>query len=391
MPLDIKLTSYGGLGVYVGRDVSAGETIFALPSHSMLHVPKGAQAMLPLILARERRNASSELMRRYLATLPSECPDNLATRGEDDLALAAESLHGWKVDLLRRERQAMTMAGWPMGASSWSDEEIRWATCMKLSRAFAGVGSGPVMMPFVDLLNHDHTKGDCRERGRWVDEATGQWVAEVVAERDLPQGTEVVYPYSESPSKARLLTSFGFSEGAASASLAASELPERDSAFLEANGCKGSARTDLVMADGEETLGDDALQWAVRCIRLALYEPEEAEWALRHGHLEAGWGGAGTTMLPNDAEAAQMLSSILQKDHRITSNTGEMCSNAQTPERRARQAELLDAASADLREAIREETAALTSCAEGFGAAQAAILERGQALFGGGDEEEDES
>ena len=48
VPLDIKLTSYGGLGVYVGRDVSAGETIFALPSHSMLHVPKGAQAMLPL-------------------------------------------------------------------------------------------------------------------------------------------------------------------------------------------------------------------------------------------------------------------------------------------------------------------------------------------------------
>ena len=42
VPLDIKLTSYGGLGVYVGRDVSAGETIFALPSHSMLHVPKGA-------------------------------------------------------------------------------------------------------------------------------------------------------------------------------------------------------------------------------------------------------------------------------------------------------------------------------------------------------------
>ena len=78
---------------------------------------------------------------------------------------------------------------------------MRWATCIKWSRAFAGVGDGPVMMPFIDLLNHDSNTPSCAERGVWVDEANGEWAAEVVALRDLPAGTEVTYAYSYSPSK----------------------------------------------------------------------------------------------------------------------------------------------------------------------------------------------
>ena len=272
-------------------------------------------------------------MRLFIRTPPKGCPDNLAIRGEDDLALVSQSLHAWKADLLRRERQVMHASG-----GDWSEEEVRWATCMKLSRAFAGTGSGPVMMPLMDLFNHNHTRGDCRESGRWVDESAGRWDASIVAERDLPEGTELVYPYSESPSKARLLTSFGFTEGAASATLAATQLPERDASFMAAQGChgKGAPRTDLDLEPGATVIGQANLRDAVRCIRLALYTPEEASWALKSGHLDGPWGGVVTAhnraiALGSKAEE-DILASVLEKDHRVAVNTGRMCEAAHTEE-----------------------------------------------------------
>ena len=256
-------------------------------------------------------------MRLYLETLPSTCPENLAVRGAADGELVAASLHAWKVDLLRREQQTLRRAP-SNGGAAWSDDEVRLASCLKTSRAFAGVGNGPVMMPFIDLMNHAHVHPSCTERGRWVNEAAGEWVAELVAQRDLAEGDELTYLYTETPSKARMLTSFGFTAGMPSASLAAAQLPERDATWLSEHGCGGPPRTDLYldaaggkpppptpppMPDGSAAprapprppslaLSDAALKEAVRCVRLRLYTPEEATWAISSGHLAADWGGA---------------------------------------------------------------------------------------------------
>jgi hypothetical protein len=201
-PLAVKPTAYGGIGVFAAAPIPAGATVLSLPSASMLVTGASQQAMLPLMLARERRNASSETMQRYVATLPSTCPDNLVGRPAADHALVSASLHGWKVDSLQREQRALRDDA---AASDWGVEEEAWALCMKLSRAFASVaptraftsaGGGPVMMPFVDLFDHS-TEPSCNERGRWVDEAAGRWVAEVTALRELAAGDEVTFSYVE--------------------------------------------------------------------------------------------------------------------------------------------------------------------------------------------------
>ena len=194
-PIAIKPTAYGGLGVFADEAVAAGTVMVQLPSQLMLAPIIGRQAALPLALAHQVRNASSEVMAAYLATLPPTCPNNIVPRSAADQALVAASLHGWKVDLLKREMQVLRDTLPAADAEAWSEEEMEWAACMKLSRAFAGVGSGPVMMPFIDLINHENDAPSCVERGRWVDEAAGIWVAEIVAARDLASGKRPSTPH----------------------------------------------------------------------------------------------------------------------------------------------------------------------------------------------------
>ena len=89
--------------------------------------------------------------------------------------------------------------------------------------------------------------------------------------------------------------------------------------------------------------------------------------------------------LENDADAerlGQLLSSVLMKDMRIVENTAAMCRSAINAEQRATQRAYLEAASADLREAISEETAALDACAVSFASARKRIETRGRELFG---------
>jgi hypothetical protein len=393
VPLAIKPTSYGGLGVFTAAAVPKGAVVMALSSSLML-TSEGRPASLPLALAKERRNSSSAIMQLYLSSLPSTCPNNLALRGPADLALAAASLHGWKVDLLEDERREL-LAHPPSRGAAWSAEDIEWATCMKMSRAFAGNGQGPVMMPFIDLINHEGDTPTCSEHGRLVNADTGEWVAEVRALRDLRQGEEVTYSYSDSPSKARMLTSFGFEAGAPSASLAAAELPQRGAWQLAQHGCTSLPRTDLRIEEPTGMLTSAALREAVRCIRVRLYEEEEAAWVARSGHLDADWGGSEDVeglASGHHAEgggegeegAVPMLSAILQKDMAVAEKTGAMCSSALASERLEEQPRRLAAASTDLRNAIREETEALNACAEGFAIASERIAARGWQLFGGG-------
>ena len=387
MPLTVKATKYGGLGVFTKEAVSAGTTLIQLPNTLMLE-SGGSQASLPLALAKQRRNATNAVMQAFIKSLPATCPDNLALAPPADHALVAASLHAWKVDLLAKERAVLLRHAFE---PVWSEDELQWALCIKLSRAFAGVGSGPVMMPFIDMVNHAAAgPPTCSEGGRWVDEAAGKWVAEVTALRDLEAGEELTYTYSESPSKARMLTSFGFSEGAPHASLAASELPARDAAFLAAHGCVGAPRTDLYLSSPPPpapallVLTPTATREAIRCIRLRLYEPEEAAWAVTSGHLSGPWGGLfDAKALRADPTAAEMLPGILMREMRIAERTGALCHSALSDEKRAGQRALAEAASPALREAILQETIALDACAAAYRRVSEQIEARGRALFGG--------
>ena len=101
-------TAYGGIGVFAAEDIAAGSVIMRLPSSLMVN-SGGIPASLPLALLREQRNASSEIMRYYLDSLPADCPDNLAAslNVNADHALVSASLHAWKADLLERELQVL--------------------------------------------------------------------------------------------------------------------------------------------------------------------------------------------------------------------------------------------------------------------------------------------
>lgn len=168
------------------------------------------------------------------------------------------------------------------------------------------------------------------------------------------------------------------------------------------------------------------------------YEPEEAEWALASGHLEAPWGGgdelAALVHAPDAEKVAELVWGVLRKDLRVAENTGRMCDGAFTDlaalsdawmcwrprslrsdlpsrfrrlwllmltpraegaaghalrrcatalseEQRVAQGRLSAAASADLRGAVEEETRALDACAQSFGAARSMVEARGRELF----------
>ena len=267
-------------------------------------------------------------------------------------------MHAWKVHLLTAQEAALD-AELPDATS----EERKWAQCMMLSRALMhlrGVGeTETVMMPFFDLLNHGYSAYHQSFPDRAV----------AVAAKDMKAGDEITFPYVESPSKARLLTSFGFAAGAPSASLAANQLPERDPQWLADNGCSGTTRTDLyVNAKGKLT--NAALRQALRCIRLKLYTPEEAQWSIDSGHIDGTWDG------PAIRDEQPLLKGCVLKDARVVGSTGMMCSNAQSEEMLRRQASLLSAASPELSSAVEEETRALMGCSQLLQTAYAKLLAR---------------
>jgi hypothetical protein len=136
--------------------------VLSLPGGLMLRAAAAAAANpdappgagLALALLRERRQPGSALSRLWLRSLPASCPHNLAARPEADRALAATSLHAWKVELLEAEQAAVAAA-----LPDSTKEERRWAGCMVLSRALQH-GGGAALEPLVDLINHgDASRG----------------------------------------------------------------------------------------------------------------------------------------------------------------------------------------------------------------------------------------
>jgi len=349
VPIVAEVTGDAGLAVFTNGNVSKGTSILTIPAELMLREPgadESGEVGLALALAREKQHPSSDLMSLYLASLPGagECPANLVGRSKADLKLASASMHKWRVDMLSSGRS--TLAKY---MPEMPTHELSWVLCMVLSRAFTQTGKGTVMIPYVDLLNHN--------RNPSAYHVTHPDKAVVVASRDLKAGEELTFEYLASPSRARLLTSFGFETGAPALSLAANDLEHRDEAWLERYGCSAVPRVDLE-PNTDGTLDDNLLRAALRCIRLRLYTVKEAEWAESTGHLDAPWEGSAVTA------ADGMLFSVLTKDNRIVKNTGVMCQDSlpQTELAMNKFRQKLEHASADLQKTIRDETAALMGC-----------------------------
>ena len=70
--LSIAHTS-GGIGVVVNQDVPSGTTLFTLPASAMLTGSGPNGTGIPVTLIKERRAPSSDVFKRYIATLEMEC------------------------------------------------------------------------------------------------------------------------------------------------------------------------------------------------------------------------------------------------------------------------------------------------------------------------------
>lgn len=149
-----------GLGIYAAQKLVRGQPIFTLPARHLIR-PVADGIGIAALLVQERRQASSKSMEMFIASLPRQCPTNIAARSRtaSDRSLVALSLHGWKIELLRAELSFIGSALASDGAATAAEAE--WATCMLMSRAFGvdddpqrnkAAGHGVVMVPFVDLL-----------------------------------------------------------------------------------------------------------------------------------------------------------------------------------------------------------------------------------------------
>ena len=121
---------------------------------------------------------------------------------------------------------------------------------------------------------------------------------------------------------------------------------------------------------GGDELTDEGLRAALRCVRLRLYRPADAEFALRSGHLDQPWGGGVSAGALAQHVPAQLLD-LLRADRLVVMNTGRMCDAAAPgPGLTLR---LMSAASDDLEAAIRDEAMALIGCAQLLQVALAAL------------------
>jgi len=140
VPLEVRADGDSGVGVFAATDVPADTLILEVPHELWVKSVGGADDALPLALAEhmisgplpialnEKRGprARSAVAAAYLETLPAECPPNLATRSEADLAVAAASMHGWKVELQRREAALLRRE-----IPELDEDRIRHLLCMK--------------------------------------------------------------------------------------------------------------------------------------------------------------------------------------------------------------------------------------------------------------------
>ena len=217
-----------GRGLFAARDISAGEAVVSVPlsivmsDDAMPEPYPGAPWSVTLaaaLLTQQRLGAASDWA-AYVSSLPKETIGwaNSPEAGKDRRdalgcdAAAEEEMERYAT-LVDGSHRAMTMMH-----HGWSAEEWRWAMSQVHSRTFRVETRGGgedlrVMVPWVDLLNHDSREDvwQCEWGAEWggdgKDRDDGAFV--VRAARDIAAGEELLISYGERSDRHFLLF-YGF-------------------------------------------------------------------------------------------------------------------------------------------------------------------------------------
>ena len=295
-----------GRGLFASRDVEAGEVVLRVPIGSALNDGRadppypGApwSVVLAAELLRERAKGDDARLSRYVRSLPSEtigfANSSFASReGAADLLAddaAFDELE--RYDFLLRGSAAAVQ-------KHHAFEDWRWAMSLAHSRTFRVEEPAPsgdakktvgatrrLMVPYVDLLNHDsrETEVQCEWSCVWdLGGGGGDFVVKTT--RDVRQGEELVTSYGERDDRHFFLF-FGF-------------LPEpnpHNGVALFRGLEEAAAWYEALCGDGEETRGAwaTARREAVATVRAETETPGKE--TPRKG--ETGWSST-------DAEAEE--------------------------------------------------------------------------------------
>eukprot|EP00435_Cladocopium_sp_Y103_P054206 s168_g17.t1 len=194
--------SRAGRGLLAQRNFSQAELVVSIPRSLCLTAEANQQRpeeRMAAALLREKCLGEESQFRAYIDYLlmyPSWTHPALLDGGWRRHFAASPGA-------LRRIRLArMRAAAAVLRMSSWSDQEVRWALAAVGSRAFPD-GSGLMMCPLLDLLNHAQSAGPPCGFLR-LEGAVG-----MVAERDIQADEELCHLYALSPSST-LFASYGF-------------------------------------------------------------------------------------------------------------------------------------------------------------------------------------
>ena len=295
-----------GRGLFASRDVEAGEVVLRVPISSALSDGRvdppypGApwSVVLAAELLRERAKGDDARLSRYVRSLPSEtigfANSSFASReGAADLLAddaAFDELE--RYDFLLRGSAAAVQ-------KHHAFEDWRWAMSLAHSRTFRVEEPAPsgdakktlgatrrLMVPYVDLLNHDsrETEVQCEWSCVWdLGGGGGDFVVKTT--RDVRQGEELVTSYGERDDRHFFLF-FGF-------------LPEpnpHNGVALFRGLEEAAAWYEALCGDGEETRGAwaTARREAVATVRAETETPGKET----PGEGETGWSST-------DAEAEE--------------------------------------------------------------------------------------
>jgi hypothetical protein len=304
---DVSATRVGvgdrGRGLFASRDVEAGEVVLRVPIECALNDGRaeppypGApwSVVLAAELLRERAKGDDARLSRYVRSLPSEtigfANSSFASReGAADLLAddaAFDELE--RYDFLLRGSAAAVQ-------KHHAFEDWRWAMSLAHSRTFRVEEPAPsgdakktlgatrrLMVPYVDLLNHDsrETEVQCEWSCVWdLGGGGGDFV--VKATRDVRQGEELVTSYGERDDRHFFLF-FGF-------------LPEpnpHNGVALFRGMEEAAAWYEALCGDGEETRDAwaSARREAVATVRAETEKPG-ADRPDEGGRRGGGGGGA---------------------------------------------------------------------------------------------------
>jgi len=387
--ITIKATEKG-VGVYADEDMVPGQVILDVPrsimltAHGDFHKKGDTAGMSPGLasaLHRERKltldgKQSDPIMKAYIASLPMECPPNIGIRMKDDLKLINQTMHKWKVDLMTAELKDLKK-NFP-GITVF---EERWATCMVLSRTLMAKDlkeeKQPAMIPFIDMLNHgDEATSVTQDFSPNIEIQSengpitqGGTLSIKAGPNGLKKGDEITMMYSPAPSKARMLTSYGFWKGLPAATLLTGELPKFDTPdhsethpAYGKNGCPTAIKSISISMDKKTLVPtNQTLTADVRCLRLHLYSNEEAALALSKGFPSLWEASISEPDIP-----AEIMLQMTKKDQSVVGNSGQQCQKVNTEEALNKQVKLLQYASPDVQSVIRQETISLMKCSTSF-------------------------